>query len=79
MDDITPHAFANRDEALPVLNFDATDDASDDEDGHDGDAPQGKPRKRDRIKKHLSKGNLKAKLGRATGNSISMQERMLEK
>lgn len=78
MNDISPHAFANRDEALPVLSFDAADDSSDDEQD-DGGAPQGKTRKRDRFKKHLSKGNLKAKLGRATGNGISMQERMLEK
>lgn len=70
MDEFTVNAFANRDEAIPLISFDAEDDLSDEVEGD----PSEPARKRDIFKGH---GKNKKENIRSTGTS--MQDRILEK
>jgi hypothetical protein len=69
MDEFTYDAFVNREDSIPVINFEDVDELDENE------PPE---RKRDRLKKQASnmKGNLRKK-GVETGTSL--QDRMLEK
>jgi hypothetical protein len=70
MDEFTIDAFANRDEAIPLISFDVEDDLSDEVEGGSSEAS----RKQDILKGH---GKNKKENIRSTGTS--MQDRILEK
>lgn len=73
MDDMTPNAFANREDPIPVVNFDydLSDDASDAQ-------PE---QKRSLFKKHAAsvKENVRRAAGKSSEMGASMQDRLLEK
>lgn len=70
MEEFTINAFANRDEAIPLISFDDEDDLSDEVDGGAAETT----RKRDIFKGH---GKNKKENIRPAG--ASMQDRILEK
>ena len=74
MDEFTVDAFVNRDEPIPVITFDPTEDLSDDD-------PAQPERKRDRLRRHASnmKENVRKAQGKVAETGTSMQDRLLEK
>ena len=83
MDEFTADAFVNRDDPIPVIVFDGQDDLSNyaDNDTPPASISEGsmKEGKRQRLRKHLSRQNIKEKVSRAHEAGSSMQDRMLEK
>ncbi len=80
MDEFTADAFVNRDDPIPIITFDRTEDFSDEEGQIE---VEGKDGRRQGLRKHLSKSNIKDKIRKATGKTsesgTSMQDRLLEK
>jgi hypothetical protein len=74
MDEYTADAFVNRDDPIPVIVFDGSDGLSDEHE--ELDVKEGK---RQRLRKHLSKQNIKHKMTRAHEAGSSMQDRLLER
>jgi hypothetical protein len=72
MDEYTAEAFANRDEAIPVLTITTTEDAPSETEG-----------RRDRIKKSLSASRLHEKLEEVSSSraepGLSLQDRFFAK
>jgi len=86
MDEYTADAFVNRDDPIPVIVFDGHDNQHDLSDDADNGTPSAsrsegsvKEGKRHRLRKHLSRQNIKEKVSRAHEAGSSMQDRMLEK
>jgi hypothetical protein len=75
MDENTAYAFVNRDEPIPVIEFDLADDL--DHDIFDEPAE----RKRDRLRRQASnmKENVRKVQGKVSETGTSMQDRLLEK
>jgi hypothetical protein len=76
MDEFTVDAFVNRDEPIPVISFDQTDDLSD-----EAEVPATPERKRDKFLQHGKnlKDNFRNAQGKASETGSSMQDRLLEK
>jgi hypothetical protein len=93
MDEYTVNAFVNRDDPVPVVNFEDDGDISNDNDNDVSTEEGGFGKKydaRSSLRMHLSKANMKDTLQKATGKSKdathsvaqsgkSMQDRLLEK
>jgi hypothetical protein len=77
MDEFTVDAFVNRDDPIPVISFEPSEDLSDEAE----QSPSGPERKRDRFKQHgkTLKENLKKAQGKATETGSSVQDRLIEK
>lgn len=76
MDEFTVDAFVNRDDPIPVISFDQTDDLSD-----EAEVPSTPERKRDKLLQHGKnlKDNFRNAHGKASETGSSMQDRLLEK
>lgn len=79
MDEFTANAFANRDDPIPVIRLDPTDDLDDDAEGANGVSK--KEGTRERLRRHKSelKENFKKAHSKASETSASVQDRLLEK
>ena len=75
MDEFTADAFINRDEPIPVVKLEASDDAYGSEDGRGGHEQS----KKDRIKKHTTSMRESIWLGGHSEGRPSMQDRLMEK
>lgn len=78
MDDFSADAIVNRDEPIPVVNFERTVDLSEEE-IDDATRPE---RKRDRLWRHAA-GSMKENAAKIQGKSVEagsrIQDRLLEK
>jgi len=76
MDDFTEHAFANRDEPIPVIRLDPADDLFDEAD----DTPH-KEGTRERMRRHAAalKENVRRAQDKAEDTKSSIQDRFVEK
>lgn len=79
MDEFTANAFANRDDPIPVIRFDSTDDLNDD--AEDANGVSKKEGARERLRRHKLdlKENLKKAHSKASETSATVQDRLLEK
>jgi hypothetical protein len=78
MDEVTVDAFVNRDEPIPVILRDPTDDLSDGAECDDRTQPE---RKRDRLRKGaaIMKESIRKAQGKPTEYGSSLQDRFIEK
>ncbi|ESZ90095.1 hypothetical protein SBOR_9521 [Sclerotinia borealis F-4128] len=79
MYEYTADAFANRDDPIPVIRLDPSDDL--DDDAEDTNEVPRKEGTRERLKRHKSqlKDNFRKAHGKASETSASVQDRLLEK
>lgn len=79
MDEFTADAFVNRDDPIPVIRFDYTDDLNDDVEETIGVSK--KEGARERLRRHKSelKENFKKAHSKASETSATVQDRLLEK
>ena len=73
MDEISVDGFANRDEAIPVIDIE--------HDLSDNVGNEGHHHKRDRLRDYTSnvKGNVKKAAGKSSDSGSSIQDRLLER
>ncbi|KAF7887321.1 hypothetical protein EAF00_009615 [Botryotinia globosa] len=79
MDDFTANAFVNRDDPIPVIRFDHTDDLNDDVGDANGVSKKEGARERLRRHKLELKENFKKAHSKASETSATVQDRLLEK
>lgn len=79
MDEFTVDAFVNRDDPIPVIRLDPTNNLSDDID--DTNEVPHKEGTRERFRRHRSelKENMKKAQSKASETSATVQDRLLEK
>ena len=79
MDEFTADAFVNRDEPVPIVNLESTEDLSEEE--YDDTTHVSPERKRDRLRRHAAnmKGNVRKVQGKSAETGSSIQDRLLEK
>lgn len=79
MEEYTRFAIVNRDEPIPVIQFDESDGISENDDTE----VKAKNSKRQRVRRYLSSSNIKDKAsaakGKVTESKSSLQDRLLEK
>ncbi len=79
MDEWTYEAFANRDDPIPVVSFDNTDDLSENVETGEGKVEKGKNLAKGIFSKSSGKEKAQKDRGKTEGHGTTMQDRLLER